>query len=123
MAIDHLVGTDDDPGEGSGLADPGAFALSVLISVVLVAVLFRFVVRGAPNPDAAASRAIVCSALAVPAVVVAFLGIPYPFAGAGIALGLRGRAGGRRRRATAAVALGTVVIAAITAGYVAALIA
>jgi hypothetical protein len=37
MAIDHLVGTESEPGE-TGLADPGAFVLSVVLALVLVAV-------------------------------------------------------------------------------------
>ena len=37
MAIDHLVGTDSDPDEESGLADPGAFILSVALSLALTA--------------------------------------------------------------------------------------
>jgi hypothetical protein len=123
MAIDHLVGTESDPGEVSGLADPGAFVLSVALSLALMAVLFLFIVRRTTDPADAAKRGALCSALAIPAVVVAFLGLPYPIAAAGIALGLRGRTGGRRRLATVAVAVGSLVVAAITAGYVAALLA
>ena len=123
MAIDHLIGTDNDPNEESGLADPGAFILSVALSLVVMAVLFLFVVKRATNPDDAAKRGALCSALAIPAVVVAFLGLPFPLAAAGIALGLRGRTGRRRRLATAAVALGTLIVVAISAGYVGALIA
>ena len=60
---------------------------------------------------------------AIPAIVLAFLGLPYPLAAAGIALGLRGREGSRRRLASAAVASGALVVTAITAGYVVALLA
>ena len=123
MAIDHLVGTSTEPGEESGLADPGAFVASSVVSLVLMAVLFVFVVRRTPDPDVAGRRGLLCSGLAVPAVVLAFLGLPYPFAAAGIALGLRGRSGRHGRLATTAVALGSLVVVAITAGYVGALIA
>lgn len=123
MAIDHLVGTDNDPSEESGLADPGAFVLSVVLSLVVMAVLFLFVVSRATNPDDAAKRGALCSALAIPAVVLAFLGLPFALAAAGIVLGLRGRRGRRRRLATAAIALGSLIVVAITASYVGALIA
>jgi hypothetical protein len=123
MAIDHLIGTDNDLNEDSGLADPGAFVLSVVLSLVLMTVLFLFVVRPANDPDDAAQRGALCTGLAVPAVVLAFLGVPFPLAAAGVALGMRGRTGRRRRLATAAVALGSFLVVAITAGYVGALIA
>jgi hypothetical protein len=123
MAIDHLVGTDNDPREESGLADPGAFVLSVALSLVVMAVLFRFVVSRTTSPNEASKRGVLYSGLAVPAVVVAFLGLPFPLAAAGIALGLWGRSGSRPRLATAAIAVGSFVVIAITAGYVGALIA
>jgi hypothetical protein len=123
MAIDHLVGTESDPGEESGLADPGAFVLGAVLSLALLAALFALVVRRTPDPSAAASRGALCSALAIPAVVLAFLGLPYPLAAAGIALGLRGRTGERQRLAGAAVLVGSLVVVAITVGYVVALIA
>lgn len=122
MAIDHLVGTERDAGE-AGLADPGAFVLATVLSLVLLAGLFLVVVRRTPNPTAAATRGAVCSGLAIPAIVLSFLGLPYPLAAAGIALGLRGRTGERRRLAGAAVLLGSLVVVAITVGYVVALIA
>jgi hypothetical protein len=121
MAIDHLVGTDRDEGEESGIADPGAFVFSVLLSGVLMAVLFLFVVRRT-GPDDAAKRGVLWSALSVPAIVLAFLGLPYPLAAAGIALGLRGRSGPRRRLADAALVVGSLVVGALTIGYVFALI-
>ena len=124
MAIDHLVGTDSDPDEESGLADPGAFVLSVALSLALTALLFAVVVpKARDDPADAAVRGIACSALAIPAIVLAFLGLPYPLAAAGIALGLRGREGSRRRLASAAVAIGALVVTAITVGYVVALLA
>ena len=124
MAIDHLVGTDSDPDEESGLADPGAFILSVALSLALTALLFAVVVRRArDDPADAAVGGIACSALAIPAIVLAFLGLPYPLAAAGIALGLRGREGSHRQLASAAVAIGALVVTAITVGYVVALLA
>jgi hypothetical protein len=93
-----------------------------VLSLVLMAVLFRLVVRRTPHPDTAAARGALCSGLAIPGVVLAFIGLPFPLAAAGIALGLRGRAGGRRRLATAAVAVGSLIVVALTAGYLAALI-
>jgi hypothetical protein len=124
MAVDHLIGTEDEPGDESGLADPAAFVLSVLLSLALLAVLFGVVVRRArADPDDAARKALASSVLAVPALALLFLGLPLPFAAAGIALGLRGRDGRRRRVATAAVAIGALVVALTAAAYVAALVA
>jgi hypothetical protein len=123
MAIDHLVGTERDPGEDSGLADPGAFVLSAIVSLALLAALFLIVVRRTRDPDAAAMRGAICSGLAIPALVLSFVGLPYPLAAAGIALGFRGRTGERRRLAGAAVSVGVLVVVAITVGYVLALIA
>lgn len=124
MAIDHLVGTEEEPGDDPGVADPAAFVISVVVSLALAALLFGIVVRrGAQDdPDRAARKAIACSILAVPAIALLFLGLPFPLAGAGIALGLLGREGGRRRLATAAVAIGVLVIALGTGAYVAALV-
>jgi hypothetical protein len=122
MAVDHLVGTDREAGEQSGLVDPGAFVLSVAVSGVLMAVLFLFMVRQTWDPDAAAMRGAVCSALAVPAIALSFLGVPYPLAAAGIALGFRGRLGTRRTVASTAVVVGSVIVGALTIGYVLALI-
>jgi hypothetical protein len=124
LAVDHLIGTEEEPGEESGLADPWAFAIGVLVSLALVAALFGVVVRRArDNPDSAAKKAIASSALAVPALALLFLGLQLPLAGAGVALGLRGREGRRRRLATAAVALGSLVIALTVGAYAVALIA
>jgi hypothetical protein len=86
-----------------------------------MAVLFLFVVRRTWDPEAAAKRGTVCSALAVPAIALTFLGLPYPLAAAGIALGLRGRSGTRRALASAAVVVGSVIVGALTIGYVLAL--
>ena len=125
MAIDHLIGTEDEPGDDPGLADPAAFLISVAISLILAALLFGVVVRRAArdeNPDRAARKAIVCALLAVPAMALLFLGLPFPLAGAAIALGLIGREGARSRIAAAAVAVGALVIALGTGAYVVALV-
>jgi hypothetical protein len=121
MAIDHLVGTESEGHDQSTLADPGAFVLSVIVSLVLMVVLFVFVVRRTRNPDDAAKRGLLCSLLAIPAIALTFLGLPFPLSAAGIALGIRGRTGSRRASATAAIALGSVIVVAITIGYVVAL--
>ena len=123
MAIDHLVGTENEGDDKSTLADPGAFVLSVIVSLALMVVLFVFVVRRTWNPDDAAKRGLLCSLLAIPTIALTFLGLPFPLSAAGIALGFRGREGGRRVLATTALALGSVIVVAITVGYVVALTA
>ncbi len=120
MAIDHLVGTDSAGDDESTLADPGAFVLSIVASLVLMVVLFVFVVGRTRDPDDAAKRGLLCSLLAIPAIALTFLGLPFPLSAAGIALGLRGRTR-RRVVATTAIALGSVIVVAITLGYVVAL--
>ena len=119
MAIDHLIGTESEPDE-SGAAEPIAFVASTALALALTGVLFRFVVRPAHrDPDAAATKAIVCSVLAVATVPLLFLAVPFPFAGAGIALGLLGRDGERRRLATAAAVIGALVVALGLGAYLA----
>jgi NO-binding membrane sensor protein with MHYT domain len=121
MAIDHLIGTESEGDDESTLADPGAFVLSVIVSLVLLVVLFVFVVHRTRTPEDAAKRGVVCSLLAIPTIALTFLGLPFPLSAAGIALGGRGRTGGRQVVATAAIALGSVIVVAITIGYVVAL--
>lgn len=125
MAIDHLIGTEDEPGEDAGLADPPAFFISAALSLVLAAFLFGVVVRRASRDDAeaAARKAIICAGLAIPVMALLFLGLPFPLAGAAIALGLLARQGVRRTMATAAIVIGGLVLALATGAYVAALIA
>jgi hypothetical protein len=126
MAIDHLIGTEQEPGDEPGLADPAAFLISVALSLALAAFLFGVVVRRAvrdDDADRAASKAISLSLPALPAMALLFLGLPFPLAGAGVALGLLGREGARRRIATTAVVIGVLVIAVGAGAYVGALVA
>jgi hypothetical protein len=116
MAMDHLFGTESEPGE-SWPVDPAAFALSMAIALALTAVLFRFVVSPA-RPENAAKRAVVCSVLAVVTVPLLFLAVPFPFAGAGMALGLVGHT----RLGRAAAAVGALVLAVGLVAYVVAVI-
>jgi hypothetical protein len=51
-----------------------------------------------------------------------FLAVPFPLAGGGIALGLIGREGNRRRLSTASVVIGALVLALGLAAYVAAVV-
>ena len=78
MAIDHLVGTDSEGDDESTLADPGAFVLSVIVSLVLTVVLFVFVVSRTPNPDDAAKRGLLCSLLAIPTIPLTSSGCHFP---------------------------------------------
>ena len=116
MAVDHLLG--DDP----GLEDPPTFLISAGLSLALALVLFGGVVprakAGAAPDDRAAKRGLACSVLAVVALpLTLWLGLPFVLGGAGIALGLLGHGGRRRRLALAAIVLGTLVLLAGTVGY------
>jgi hypothetical protein len=122
MAVDHLIGTDD--GDDERFAEPGVFVGTAAAAIVATFLLFRFVVRGSVDkPDRAATKAIACSLLAVLTLPLLFLAAPFPFAGAGIALGLIGRDGRRRRLATAGVVLGAGVLALGVGAYLFALVA
>jgi hypothetical protein len=110
MAIDHLFGTDDD-GDTERFAEPGVFLGTAAAALIATLLLFRFVVRRTVGePYRAATRAIACSLLAVLALPLLFLAAPFPLAGAGVALGLIGREGRRRRLATTGVVLGLAVM-------------
>jgi hypothetical protein len=113
MAVDHLLG--DDP----GLEDPFTFLLGSGLSLAVAAIVFAGVVprAKAAGAERAARRALVCSVLSVVALPLVWLGLPFPLAGGGIALGLTGRDGQRRRRATAAIGIGAIVLLLGTAGY------
>ena len=97
-----------------GDSAPSAFLLSAGVSLALAAVVFgRVVPRAKASATAgewAAKRGIACSLLAVLALPALWLGLPYPLAGGGIALGLLGRGGERRRLAAVAIAVGAVVL-------------
>ena len=108
MAVDHLVGTEDNGDEGT-FADPWVFLGTSAGALVLTALLFRFVVRS-DDPLRAPSRAIACGLLAVLSLPLLFLAVPFPFAGAAVALGLIGREGRRRGLAAAGVVLGGLVL-------------
>ena len=117
MAVDHLMG--DDP---ALLEDPFAFAASAVLCLALAVFVFgRLVPRTKAAPDRerrAAGRALVLSALAViGAPLVFWLGLPFVLAGGGVALGLLGSQGPRRRPALAAIALGVLVIGLGAIGY------
>jgi hypothetical protein len=110
MAFDHLdVLGDDFP------ADPLAFVISSALSLFIAAIVFGIViprVKAAPDPaERAARRGIVWSVAAVvPGLGFVWLGVTFVLAGAGIALGLLGRRGERKRLATAAVAVGAIAL-------------
>ena len=120
MAIDHLIGTESERDESQS-AEPIAFVTTTALALGLTAVLFRFLVgRADRRPQSLATKAIACSVLAVATVPVLFLAVPFPLAGAGIALGLMGREGSRRGLSTAAVVVGALVLALGLGVYVAA---
>lgn len=108
MAYDHLL-----PG------DPGAFAVGSTLSVVVAVALFAWLVpRSKRTAARAANTALACSAITViPGVALLWLGLPFVLAGGGIALGLIGREGEHRGRATAAVIVGAAVLALGAAAY------
>ena len=120
MAVDHLFGTE---GDDAWPVDPVAFFISTAIALTLVFVLFRFVVAPARgDPDRAGKRALVYGVLAVVTVPLLFLAIPFPFAGAAAALGFVGRDGRHRRRATAGVVIGALVVVLGLGAYIGALV-
>ena len=51
-----------------------------------------------------------CSGLAVLSIPALFVGLPFVLGSAGVALGLLGRGGDRRRLAVAAITLGALVV-------------
>ena len=124
MAIDHLVGTESEPGE-TGLADPATFVLSVVLALALVVLCFGLFVRRAvrDEPEESTLKAVAFSLLAVLTVPLLFLAVPFPFAGAGLALGLHARDGRRWLLATAAVVVGGFVLGLGAVAYLVALVA
>lgn len=119
MAVDHLVGTertDDD-----GLVDPTMFAISVVLSLAVAAVLFGWLVPLARRngPERAARSGLLCSiASVIPGLAFVWVGVPFVVAGAGLALGLDGRRGTRRTEAGAAVVIGSLVLMLGSVAYV-----
>jgi len=116
MAVDHLMG--DDP----GLEDLATFLLASGISLAIAGIVFGVVVpralRSADRLDRAARSGFVCSVLSAVSMVALWLGVPFALAGGGIALGLVGRQGRRRRRAIAAIVIGAIVLFLAGADYV-----
>jgi hypothetical protein len=124
MAIDHLVGTERDD-EGGLLADPLTFAVSVAVSGAAALVLFGWLVPRATSsgpPRAATTGLISAIGSVAPGIALLWLGVPFVTAGAGVALGLEGRRGARRRQAIVAIAVGLAVLCLGTALYVYALV-
>jgi hypothetical protein len=89
MAVDHLIGTEDDGDDGT-FADPWVFLATSAGVLLLTALLFRFVVRS-DDRQRAPTKAIACGLLAVLSLPLLFLAVPFPFAGAAVALELIGR--------------------------------
>jgi hypothetical protein len=106
MAVDHLMG--DDP----GLEDPPAFLVASGLCVLVALFVFGAVIPRT-SPERAARRGFASSLLAVLSVPLAFLGFFFVLAGGGIELGRLGHG----RLATAAIAIGSVVVLLGTAGY------
>jgi hypothetical protein len=110
MVVDHWLG--DEP----GIDDPAAFFGSTVGSLIVAAFLFGRVIpdtkRHPEHADRAARQGIVCSVLGLVTVPAIFLGFPAVLGGAGIALGLLGRAGRHRTLATAAIVIGALPVLA-----------
>ena len=125
MAIDHLIGTEDEPGDDPGLADPTAFLISVAISLLLAALLFGVVVRRAArdDPGRVANKGACVQPPRSPRDGAPVSRGALSLAGAGIALGLLGRESARSGLATAAIAIGVLVTSLGAGAYVAALVA
>jgi hypothetical protein len=121
MAIDHLFGNESgDQDDDQFPVDPAMFAISVGLSLVLAVVLLGWLVprQRSAGPERAARSGLICSVLSVvPGITLVWVGVPFVVAGAGVALGLEGRAGSRRREATAAVVIGALALTLGTAGY------
>jgi hypothetical protein len=123
MAVDHLFGNDPESNDEFPV-DPVAFVISVGISALFAAFLFGRVVPRAkargPESERTAVNAAVCSGLAaLPGLGFLWLGFPLVLAGGGVALGLLGRRSRRRRLATAATALGVIVVVLGAGSYLA----
>ena len=105
MWFDHMRG--DDP----GYEDPVAFFVSVGVVFATAVVLFGYVVPGVrSDPRRAARRGLVTSVLSVLTVALIWLGVPWVVAGAGIAMGVIGLEGERRRIAALAIIVGAITL-------------
>jgi hypothetical protein len=124
MAVDHLLGNESESPD-TGLVDPVAFVVSVLLSIGVAVLLFGWVVPRAENrgPERAAVIGVILSVLSfVPGIGFLWLGFPFVIAGAGIALALVGLSGARRRLAFVALAIAALPILVGTAFYVTGLV-
>jgi hypothetical protein len=109
MVFDHLLG--DDP----GLEDPVAFVVAGALTLATTGIVFGVVVpRARSSPARAARRALVLSLISFVAIALIWLGVTFVLAGGAIALGLLGREGERKRLATAAIAIGVLVLGVAT---------
>jgi hypothetical protein len=122
MAIDHLIGTEDEPGDEAGLADPAAFASASRCRSPSrpSTSASSFGVRRGTIPIGRRGRRSSAGSWR--------LGRwrPRPALSTGrrrIALGLLGRCGSRAGVATAAVAIGALALALGAGAYVVALLA
>jgi hypothetical protein len=112
LAVDHLIG-ESEPGETDSFpVDTPAFVLTSLLSLTLVAVLFRYVVRRSRTDDARplARKALAFAVLAIVTIPLVFAGVPFAVAGAAIALGLLAWDRGSHRAGAAAMVLGVLVV-------------
>jgi hypothetical protein len=105
MWFDHMRGLDP------GYDDPAAFFISVGVVIALAVGLFGFVVpRVRSDPARAARGGMITSAISVLTLALLWLGVPWVVAGAGIAMGLIGLDGERRRLAAGAIAIGAITL-------------
>jgi hypothetical protein len=103
LVVDHLIH-----------GDIAAFLATSAIALAVTVLIFGRVIprtkAGSAPAVLAAKRAMLCSGLAVLSIPTLFVGLPFVLGSAGIALGLLGRDGDRRRLAITAIALGALVV-------------
>ena len=97
-------------------------AIAAVVAVILVVTMAidHLIGTESERNESQSAEPIACSVLAVATVPLLFAAVPFPLAGAGIALGLMGREGTRRGLSTAAVVVGALVLALGLGVYVAA---
>jgi hypothetical protein len=110
------------------LEDPATFAIASVLSLATAFFVFgRLVPRTKESPDRAelaAKRGFVLSVVTVLAMFLLFwLGVPFVLGPGGLALGLLGLDGARRRLGAAAAILGASVVVLGTLAYAAQLVA